>query len=388
MTIKNYQPFCGQAGLNVKSVLGHSETNSFFNWFAGSQIYYTYKARTAISYVCKLLGLNNDSEILVPSYNCGSEIDPIHKSGTHLIVYRIDKNCVIDLDDAQLKVNKKTKALYVIHYFGFPQPLEELKLFCERNRLYLLEDCALSLFSCSGNLKLGTIGDVSFFSFPKTLPVPDGGALIINNSTLLHLTWKLTPPKYSNIITHLLLLMKSGILEWSPHITHLYSFLRTIYKKSIIQDKVNDNLFPDIPKDYYFDTDMENKAMSIITQHLLDRFNFESIIMQRCDNYKTYLMFFNSPCSNIKPIYPVLPKGVCPLYFPIIVPERDRVCATLNDMLIGAIPWWSGYHKGLSWEKYPDACYLKNNLIALPIHQNLDEGNIIYIAETLLNILN
>lgn len=41
---------------------------------------------------------------------------------------------------------------------------------------------------------------------------------------------------------------------------------------------------------------------------------------------------------------------------------------------IPAIPWRSGDHLGgLNWESFPDACFLKEHLVALPIHQQLGE---------------
>ena len=46
-------------------------------------------------------------------------------------------------------------------------------------RAFLIEDCALSLFSHDGERPLGSLGDAAIFCFYKTLPVPHGGGLLL-----------------------------------------------------------------------------------------------------------------------------------------------------------------------------------------------------------------
>jgi perosamine synthetase len=391
MAIKNNQPYCGPAGLSIKSLLGRIASKNVFTWFAGSRIYYTHKARVAIRQACNLSGLDNGGAILVPSYNCGSEIDPLAKSGAHLVPYRVDKRCLIDLDDAQLKVTSKTKALYITHYFGFPQPLNEIKQFCKINNLYLLEDCALALFSDADDVKLGTVGDVSFFSFVKTLPTLDGGALIVNNPKLFKASWKLTGISFKSLIRRSLSLLKSGLLRWSPLSTKIYSlYLEHTREKEFSRlknsPKKNKSLFPDMPDNYYFDETLINKAMSAVTKYMMKRFDFEEIINRRRNNY-IHLLNRLSGNPRINILFSKLPAGVCPLVFPIIVSKRDEVCAMLNQQAIDATAWWAGYYNGLDWAKYPDACFLKNNLIALPIHQDLSLSDLDFIAEKLILIM-
>ncbi len=55
-----------------------------------------------------------------------------------------------------------------------------MKALAERHGLPLIEDCALSLLSSDGDRPLGTTGDVGIFCLYKTLPVPNGGALVVN----------------------------------------------------------------------------------------------------------------------------------------------------------------------------------------------------------------
>ena len=181
--------FCGPPGIKLLKVIRFSADNGVQDYLNGRLAFYTHKGRTAIQKVCRLLGLEAGDEILAPSYNCGSEIDPLLSSGASIRLYRVKTNCQIDFDNLAKSITPKTKAIYVTHYFGFPQPIVDLKRISQETGLPLIEDCALSLFSKSGSIRLGTTGSMAIFSFPKSLPVPDGGALIVNDPKLMHFSY-------------------------------------------------------------------------------------------------------------------------------------------------------------------------------------------------------
>src|SRR5207302_10768735 len=93
------------------------------------------------------LGLAPHSTILVPSYHEGIELDALLAAGYRLRYYRVDQDLRVDLDDVERRLDPSVAALYVIHYFGLPQPLAVLREFCDAHGLRLIEDCALALFS-------------------------------------------------------------------------------------------------------------------------------------------------------------------------------------------------------------------------------------------------
>src|SRR5687768_13893910 len=70
-------------------------------WVApgGSKVLLTHQARTAIGILCHDLDLGKKDEVVLPSYNCGAEIDPFAKAGCKLSFYRIDRRANIDVDD-------------------------------------------------------------------------------------------------------------------------------------------------------------------------------------------------------------------------------------------------------------------------------------------------
>lgn len=357
------------------------------SWFQSGRVYYLHKARTGIAHLSELLRLDVGDEILMPSYNCGTEVDPFLRKGLSVVLYRVDKLSRIDVADLQDRVTKKTKCIYVTHYFGFPQSLGALKQFCRERGLYLIEDCALSLFSADGTTKLGTLGDVAVFSFPKSLPVPDGGALVVNNSRLEVAEWRVGAPKTITILKGMLPLLKAAALRGLSRrglLTPVYGLAVRLQRALRLSLKSS---APDgwskLPESYYYSPEMTDRKMSLLTRRVLSRFDFMAIIEKRRANFQRYVEIF-SGYNKITPLFVKLPSGVCPLHFPILVQRRNQVYADLNEKGIDAIPWWAGYHRELSWKKFDEARFLKDSVLALPIHQDLDEGDMEFVAENLL----
>jgi dTDP-4-amino-4,6-dideoxygalactose transaminase len=119
--------------------------------------------------------------------------------------------------------------------------------------------------------------------------------------------------------------------------------------------------------------------MSSFTRQLIKTYAPLEIIFKRRRNYKTLgSLLKNYP--GITPLYDELPDQVCPLCYPLLVEDRDAMAKKLSHQSIDARGWWRGFHKMLPWPEFPEACYLKKHLLALPVHQDLTEPAIEYMA--------
>lgn len=375
--------YCGHAGLRLRNIAGLKPASDISSFFENYNYFYVHKGRTAIRLACQILDLGPNKEILAPSYNCGSEIDALISSGTAVTLYRIDRTASIDIQDLESKITNQTKAVYVTHYFGFPQPIEHIKSICVKNNLYLIEDCALTLFSCHKNTMMGTAGDIAIFSLPKTLPVPDGGILLINNAAFQKKRFSLTQPKYSDIFIYTLPLLKAALVRWLSLHSPLNRLHRLYGTKTQSNDKEGDisnyNERADMPRSYYYNDGYDKKDMSFVTQRLIKTFEISEIRELRRRNFAILGNMFKR-CDGVEPLYKELPVNVCPLNFPLLVEKRDTLVKKLNHKNIDAGAWWRGYHKTLPWSEFPDACYLKNNLMTLPVHQDILEEALRYMA--------
>jgi len=152
------------------------------------RVWYFSAARTAFKHLLNQMDFGEDDVILLPSYigitdREGSGVmDPIWDSGIKYDFFHIDSHLNADLTDLSPRIQAEgTKALLLIHYFGFPQKdVFKIREFCKSNDVYLIEDCAHSLYGKLGGSDLGSIGDFSFFSIHKSIPSESGGFLRSN----------------------------------------------------------------------------------------------------------------------------------------------------------------------------------------------------------------
>lgn len=381
-SLQQFPSYCGQPGLEVTKMM-LSPPNNIFHWFNGTKVYYVHKARTGIRCIRDLLGCKEDSEVLVPSYNCGTEIDALIASGFKVLLYQINRFGEIDIDDLINRITSKTKVVYVIHYFGFPQPINILRELCNERGFYLVEDCALSLFSHSEHENIGTTGDLSVFSFPKTLPVPDGGVLQVNNPSIGIKKENFRNPPVWPIFRAFLPILKSTLVRATDDLFGSVSAKlipsRWYFPSHSVDSVFDRQAFPDLPSSYYFDDSVMNKSISGLTSRLLQYFDPDAIRNRRRSNFLIYKKKLNF-MSNAMPLFPNLPAGVCPLYFPLVMNQPTLMRNELIKHRIASIAWWSGYHQKLPWGNFPDACYLKEHVLALPVHQGLGEREVEFIS--------
>src|SRR5690606_23210046 len=90
-------------------------------------------------------------EVLFPSYFHGVELDALLEAGARVRFYPVDRRMQVDPRQVVQRIGKETAAVYLIHYVGFPGPVEELAAICEERGVRLIEDCALALLSCLGS---------------------------------------------------------------------------------------------------------------------------------------------------------------------------------------------------------------------------------------------
>lgn len=96
----------------------------------------------------------------------------------------------IDTEMLEKAYTEKTKAVMIAHTLGNPFPLKEVKEFCDRHHLWLIEDNCDALgsrYTINGETKYtGTIGDIGTSSFypPHHMTMGEGGAVYTNDSLL------------------------------------------------------------------------------------------------------------------------------------------------------------------------------------------------------------
>ncbi len=345
--------------------------------FCGRHVTLMQSGRAAIAQACKSLGLHAGDEILMSAYNCGSEVDALLASGLSVRCIDSEMNGFMSQRMLEDGLGPRTRAIYVIHPFGWPQPLEEIDNWRKGLGLLLIEDCALALFSTFPDGEpVGTRGDAAIFSFPKTLPCPDGGALTLNVEEGEKI--ELRQPPIMMTARQLASRMKA----WTKR--HLMPMQKPAIRKTAPDASIHDD-WEDMPTEYYFESWRARCTCSAATGRLLGQTVPEQVVEQRTSNYRELSGLLLR--KNFHLLFPDLPRGVCPLSCPIRTKMRNEAVKALGRYGIETSPWWSGGHREIDWAKFPNACSLKREILPLPVHQRLGEFDMRYIAEATSNVL-
>jgi perosamine synthetase len=136
-----------------------------------------------------LKNISGKSEVVLPAYTAGSLVVAVRKAGLKPVL------CDISLEDFSLDQNSlkdaissNTLAVVGVHMFGINMNgVASLKSRIPQG-VFLIEDCAQSMGSRTADRESGAFGDVGFFSFNrgKNLPLYGGGAIVTDNDTIAH----------------------------------------------------------------------------------------------------------------------------------------------------------------------------------------------------------
>ena len=141
----------------------------------------------SIAMVKELLG---EGEIIVPPLGWVSDISSVAQLGmTPEFVDISFDNLAITAENIKQAITPKTKAIVLIHCLGFNGINDEIIKIAKDNNLILIEDCCESHGAMFGDKKIGSIGDISLFSFyfGHHITTIEGGMVCVNNPKLYDL---------------------------------------------------------------------------------------------------------------------------------------------------------------------------------------------------------
>jgi len=141
-------------------------------------------ARSSLYVTIDTLLTNNKDikQILLPDLICSDIIPIIEHFGISIKFYSIDKNLNPDLNQINDYIQDQLSIVLIVNYFGFASDwsgIYELKL---SNQCIIVEDNAHSLYGGYDNKDFGSLGDISFNSIRKILPVLSGSILRFNSN--------------------------------------------------------------------------------------------------------------------------------------------------------------------------------------------------------------
>ena len=162
-----------------------------------------------------VLGVKSGDEIILPSLTFVATANSVLYTGAKPVFADVESksNFSISPKSIEEKITKKTKAIIVVHYAGYPCDMKQIMDIAKENNLFVIEDAAHAPGSKFSGKKLGSIGDIGCFSFfsNKNLVAGEGGMIVTNDDRLAE--------KIKKIRSH-----GMTSLSWDRHKGHAFSY--------------------------------------------------------------------------------------------------------------------------------------------------------------------
>jgi DegT/DnrJ/EryC1/StrS aminotransferase family len=369
-------------GLGLRDICAQSRVDLPFPLGAVHTTYF-HTARSAIYYLFKALVQQGRKTVLVPDYHMGNEVRAIRAAGAEIIWYPVTGDFQIDMAElSRLCGQHEPHILFVIHYAGWPQPMQQLRALCDNYGMSLVEDCALAFLTDIDDRPVGTFGDYAVFCLYKTLPLPDGGVLVQNRNVFEELTR--LPLRRGGKMFVAGRLAELGLERFRSR--HPETGRRFVEVKQGIGRLLNRLRVERIPVgDTGFNLAHVGLGMASWSRRVLGGLDYKTIHRRRRENF----LGLREQLPNHAAVRADLPSGVCPLFFPLLVTDKSWASHALSQRGVMATELWNEGDPSGAEHEGGDSRFLRKHVLELPIHQDITWPHIDYMARqvTELNIV-
>ncbi len=152
----------------------------------------------ALYIALKSLNLKEGSEVILPAMTWCSTLFSVLQAGLKPVLVDIEPNSpTISIDGIKKKINKRTKAVILVHLYGDCCKFSQLKRILKNKKVYIIEDAAQAhgSYEIAGKKKnyVGSFGHLACFSFypGKNLGAyGDAGAIVTNKKKIYNFIQK------------------------------------------------------------------------------------------------------------------------------------------------------------------------------------------------------
>jgi dTDP-4-amino-4,6-dideoxygalactose transaminase len=134
------------------------------------------------------IGIQSGDEIITPPITFIATQATAALMGAKIVFADIQSDTGnIDPKAVEAAITPRTKAIVAVDYAGHPADLDELREIADKNGIYLIEDAAHAIGSTYRNRPIGSIADITTFSFfpTKNVTSAEGGAVSSTHPELL-----------------------------------------------------------------------------------------------------------------------------------------------------------------------------------------------------------
>ena len=141
-------------------------------------------ATAGLHLALRALDLKTEDEVITTPLTFVSTVNVILHAGAKPVFADIDRNTWnINPKEIEKKITKKTKVILPVHLHGRPAEMDTIMSLAKKYNTHVIEDAAHAVEAMYHGGKIGSIGDITVFSFyvTKNLATGEGGMVTTNN---------------------------------------------------------------------------------------------------------------------------------------------------------------------------------------------------------------
>lgn len=139
---------------------------------------------SALHAACFAAGIGPGDEVITTPITFAASANCVLYCGGTPVFADVDPRTYnIDPEDIKRKITDKTKAIIAVHLAGQPCDMDEIHKIAKEHHLLVIEDGAHALGSVYKGKKVGTLSDMTTFSFHPVKPITtgEGGMIVTDN---------------------------------------------------------------------------------------------------------------------------------------------------------------------------------------------------------------
>jgi perosamine synthetase len=160
----------------------------------------TTNGTTALHLALAALGIGAGDEVIMPAFTMAACAFSIVYTGAKPVLVDAEPD-TWNMDVAQLerKITKKTKAIMPVHIYGHPCDMDPIMDVAKKHNLIVVEDAAEAHGAEYKGTRVGSIGQVSCFSFyaNKIITTGEGGMVVTNDAQIAEKARRLKDQAFS-----------------------------------------------------------------------------------------------------------------------------------------------------------------------------------------------
>ena len=166
---------------------------------------------SALHCACIAAGIGPGDEVITTPLTFAASANCAFYCGGRPVFADIDPETYnIDPESIKQKITERTKAVVAVDFTGQAVKVDEIRKICDEHNLIFIEDAAHSIATKYNGKQVGSLADMTTFSFHpvKTVTGGEGGAILTNDEEL----YKKLVLAHTHGITH-----DADLMEGAPH---------------------------------------------------------------------------------------------------------------------------------------------------------------------------